>query len=171
MTQKTCEEFLFGEDGVVRLIHEKQQYERALEIIINEADQFPEVARTMNYHRICLAATLDDTAQALGVLEDMLAAGIYYPPILLGPEAEPPGLGPLLGLPEFERLKTAHQERYHEAMENAAPVLVTVAPEPAPAAPPPLLFATQTWSSAGVTATPRSPLAPPVGNEPKNVPF
>ena len=31
MTQKTLEEFLFGEDGVVRLIHEKQ-YERALKV-------------------------------------------------------------------------------------------------------------------------------------------
>ncbi len=142
MTQKILDEFLFGEEGVVRLIHEKQQYERALEIIINEADQFPEVARTMNYHRICLAATLGDTAQALRVLEDMLEAGIYYPSILLGPEAEPPGLEPLLGLPDFERLKTAHQERYQEAMENAPPVLVTAAPEPAPTAPPPLLFAT-----------------------------
>ena len=84
MVQKTLEEFLFGEDGVVRLINEKQ-YECALEIIINEGDQFPEVARTMNYHRICLAAALGDTAQALSVLEEMLEAGIYYPPVLLGP--------------------------------------------------------------------------------------
>ena len=141
MAQKTLEEFLFGEDGVVRLVHEKQ-YERALEIIINEGDQFPKVARTMNYHRICLAATLDDTPQALRVLEEMLEAGIYYPPVLLGPEASPPGLEPLLGLPEFEQLKTAHQERYQEAMENAPPVLVTIAPEPPPAAPSPLLVAT-----------------------------
>ncbi len=141
MTHKTLEEFLFGEEGVVRLIHEKQ-YERALEIITDESEQFPGVARTMNYHRICLAATLDDTPQALRVLEEMLEAGIYYPPVLLGADAEAPGLGPLLGLPKFEQLKAAHQERYREAMENAPPVLVTVAPQPSPAAPPPLLFAT-----------------------------
>jgi predicted esterase len=141
MTQKTVEEFLFGEAGVVRLIRERQ-YERALEIIIKEGDLFPEVARAMNHHRICLAATLGDTAEALRVLEEMLEAGIYYPSVLLGREAPSPGLGSLLGLPEFEQIKIAHQEHYQEAMENAPPVLVTVAPESLPARPPPLLFAT-----------------------------
>ncbi len=38
MTHKTLEEFLFGEEGVARLVHEKQY----------EGEQFPEVARTMN---------------------------------------------------------------------------------------------------------------------------
>jgi len=141
MMHKTVEEYLFGEEGVVRLIGEKQ-YERALDVIIDEGDRFPEVARTMNYNRICLAATLGDTAQALRVLEEMLEAGIYYPAVLLGPEAPPPGPEALFGLPEFERLKATHQERYQEAMEQAAPVLVTVAPDPPPVAPPPLLFVT-----------------------------
>ena len=76
MTHKTLEEFLFGEDGVVSLMGE-EQYKRALETIINEGDKFPETVRTMNYNRICLAATLGDTAQALRVLEEMLVAGIY----------------------------------------------------------------------------------------------
>ena len=84
MTQKSLEEFLFGKEGVVRLIGE-EKYPRALEVIVEEGAQFPEVARTMNYHRICLAAALGDTAQALSVLEEMLEAGIYYPPVLLGP--------------------------------------------------------------------------------------
>ena len=141
MKQKTLEEFLFGGDGVVRLIHEKQ-YERALEIIIQEGGQFPEVARTMNYHRICLAATLGDTIQALNVLKETLDAGIYYPSILLGPEAEPPGLDPLLEIPEFVQLKSDHQQHYQEAMENAHPVLVTDGPELPPDEAPPLLFAT-----------------------------
>ena len=140
MPQKTLEEFLFGEDGVVRLIGE-EKYEHALEAIIEDGEEFPEVARTMNYHRICLAATLNDTPQALRVLEDMLKAGIYYPPVLLGPEADPPGLTPLLGLPEFEHLKAAHHDKYLEAMEKASPVLVTVKPEPTPIEPPPLLLA------------------------------
>ena len=47
MNQKTLEEVLFGEEGVVRLSHEKQQYERALEIIINEGDLHPELGRMM----------------------------------------------------------------------------------------------------------------------------
>ena len=141
MTRKTLEDFLFGEDGVVRLIQE-ERYQRALEIIIQEGDQFPEVARTINYHRICLAATLNDVSQALRVLDEMLEAGIYYPPVLLGPDAEPPGLEPLFGLPEFEKLTAAHQEGYQDAMENAPPVLVTVLPEAPPVTPPPLLFAT-----------------------------
>lgn len=141
MTSKTVEEFLFGEDGVVRLIGE-EKYKRALDVIIEEGDEFPEVARTMSYHRICLAATLGDVAQALQVLEDMLKAGTYYPPIILGMEAEPPGLAPLLGLPEFERLKAAHRQYYQEAMDNAQPVLVTAKPDSPTEAPPPLLFVT-----------------------------
>lgn len=139
MAQKTLGEFLFGEEGVVRLIAEGK-YDRALEIIIDEGDQFPDVARTINYHRVCLAASLEDTPQALRVLEEMLEAGIYYPPILLGAEAEPPGVEPLMGLPEFERLKAAHQERYQESMENAPLILNTTTSEPPPAELPPLLF-------------------------------
>lgn len=141
MKQKTLEEFLFGGDGVVRLIHEKQ-YERALEIIIQEGSRFPDVARTMNYHRVCLAATLGDTAQALSVLKETLDSGIYYPSILLGPEAEPPGMEPLLGMPEFVQLKSAHQQHYRKEMENASPVLVTDGPESPSSDSPPLLFAT-----------------------------
>ena len=57
--------------------------------------------------RVCLAATLGDAPQALRVLEEMLEAGIYYPAVLLGPEAPPPGLQSLFGLPEFEHLKTS----------------------------------------------------------------
>ena len=141
MKQNTLEEFLFGGDGVVRLIHEKQ-YESALEVIIQEGGQFPEVARTMNYHRICLAATLGDTGQALDVLKETLDAGIYYPSILLGPEAEPPGIEPLLEIPEFVQLKSDHQQHYREAMENAALVLVTDRPKTPSNEAPPLLFAT-----------------------------
>lgn len=140
MKQKTLEEFLFGEEGVVRLINEKR-YEQALEIIKNESGQFPEVARTINYHRVCLAATLGDTSQALEVLKEMLDTGIYYPPVLLGPEADPPGLEPLLELPEFLQLKEAHRQRYQDAMKNAPPVLVTTEPEPQPMNKPPLLLA------------------------------
>jgi predicted esterase len=80
--------------------------------------------------------------QALHVLEEMLEVGIYYPAVLLGPEVPPPGPESLFGLPEFEQLKIAHQERYQEAMENTPPVLAVVAPESPPTAPPPLLFAT-----------------------------
>jgi predicted esterase len=146
MTQKTLEEFLFGEDGVVRLVHEKE-YERALEIIVNEGGQFPEIARMMTYHHLCLSAMLNDTAQALRLLDEALAAGMYFPAIVLGPEAtgdkhNPLRLESLQGHPEFERLKAAHQERYWKAMENAPPVLVTAAPRHPPAASPPLLFAT-----------------------------
>lgn len=140
MKQKTLEEFVFGEEGVVRLINEKQ-YKHALEIIINESGQFPEVARTMNYHRVCLAATLGDTPQALEVLKEMLDAGIYYPPVLLGPEADPPGLEPLLEMPDFLQLKEAHRQRYQDEMENAHPVLITAEPEPATKEAPPLLLA------------------------------
>lgn len=146
MTQKTLEEFLFGEDGVVRLIHEKQ-HERVLEIIINEGDLHPELVRMMTYHRICLNAMLGDTTEAFGLLEKALAAGIYFPAMVLGPEGtgdkdNPLTLEALEGFAEFERLKVAHQAKYGEAMEKAPPVLVTVGPSHAQTVPPPLLFVT-----------------------------
>ena len=95
----------------------------------------------INYHRICLAAVLGDIPQALQVLEAALKADIYYPPVLLGPEAEPPGLAPLLGLPEFELLKAAHRNLYQQAMEKADLVLAIVKPDLSAVGFPPLLMA------------------------------
>jgi predicted esterase len=144
MVRKTLQEFLFGENGVECLIRARE-YERALEVIIDKGDLYPELVRMMMYRRICLKAMLGDTAEALRLLEEALAAGIYFPAILLGPEGtgdegNPLTLEAMEGLFEFERLKAAHQARYWEAMENAPPVLVTVGPSHPQTAPPPLLF-------------------------------
>jgi predicted esterase len=146
MVRKTLEEFLFGEDGVECLIREGEN-ERALQVINGEGDLYPELVRKMTYLRICLNATLGNTAATLGLLEQALAAGIYFPAIVLGPGAtggksSPLTLEAMEGLSEFEWLKAAHQARYWEAMENAPPVLVTVGPSQLETVPPPLLFAT-----------------------------
>ncbi len=138
MSPKTLNEFLLGEDGVLQLMRE-EKYQHALNLIMKDGKRFPEAARMINYHLICLAATLGYIPQALQTLEAMLKAGIYYPPVLLGSEADPPGLTPLLGLPEFEQLKAAHYEQYQQAMEKASPILVTVAPTSATALPPLLM--------------------------------
>ena len=146
MTRKTLEEFLFGEEGVERLIHERE-YKRALEAIHDEGDLYPELVRMMMYRRICLNAMLGETAEALHLLEKALEAGIYFPAMVLGPEGtgdpgNPLTLASMEGLPVFERLKAAHQARYEEAMEQAPPVLVTVEPSHPQTEPPPLLFVT-----------------------------
>src|SRR5262245_33882322 len=107
MKQKTLDEFLQGEKGVMRLIRE-EKYKLALEVILRDGSRFPGAARVINYYLICLAAVLGYIPQALQALEAMLNAGIYYPPVLLGSEAEPPGLALLLGMPEFEHLKALH---------------------------------------------------------------
>jgi predicted esterase len=144
MARPSIQEFVVGENGLKPLIH-AERYQEALELILNAGDQYPELNRMLTFERIFLHAKLNDTAEALRLLEEALSAGIYFPAIVLGPEGDKDSFrtfGALSGLPEFERLKAAHQERYWEAMENAPPVLVTVTPEAPAAAAPPLLFAT-----------------------------
>jgi len=145
MAHKTLEEFLFGEGGVERLIHDRK-YEQAIQVIIEEGDLYPELVRMMMYRRICLKAMLGATAEALGTLEEALAAGIYFPAMVLGPEGtgdagNPLTLEALEGLSEFERLKTTHQTKYRETIEKTPPVLVTAGPSHPQTTPPPLLFA------------------------------
>ncbi|MBN2392326.1 MAG: hypothetical protein JXR84_16475 [Anaerolineae bacterium] len=146
MTRKTLEEFLFGEEGVERLIHERE-YKRALEAIYEEGDLYPELVRMMTYRHICLNAMLGETAGALHLLEEALEAGIYFPAMVLGPEGtgdpgNPLTLASMEGLPTFKRLRSEHQARYEETMEQAPPVLVTVEPSHPQTEPPPLLFVT-----------------------------
>jgi hypothetical protein len=132
-----------GENGLKRLIGAKR-YREALDLILDEGEQYPELARMLTYERTFLLAKLGDAPQALSVLADALAAGVYHPAMVLASqegEGSPRTFAELDGLPEFERLRAAHQERYWTSMESAPPVLTVVHPENPPAAPPSLLFA------------------------------
>ncbi|HEX9389342.1 MAG TPA: hypothetical protein VF918_23655 [Anaerolineales bacterium] len=127
MTREACEEFMFGEGGVVQRIAE-EQYGSALEAITSQAHLYPEISKVLSALHISLAAHLGDTPQALHVMEKALAAGIYLPAAVFSEEADPPGYATLFGNPSFEHLKKLHQEAYRGAIDKAAPVLNRIHP-------------------------------------------
>lgn len=141
MTREACEEFMFGEGGVMHLIADGQ-YTPALESIVTQGHLYPEIAKIIITQHISLAANLGDIPQALQVMEQALSNGIYLPAAAFHQHAdlEPPGFAVLIGNPIFERLRALHQARYREATDNAAPVLRCVPPDP-PTTEPPLLIA------------------------------
>jgi hypothetical protein len=73
-----------------------------------------------------MASLINETALALQLLEEALAAGFWYAEAQL---REDPDLQPLQGLPEFERLVEICRKRHDEAQAQAAPALITLQPE------------------------------------------
>jgi hypothetical protein len=71
MARPSIQEFVAGENGLKRLIH-AERYKEALELILNEGDQYPELIRMLTCERIFLHTKLNDTAQALCLLEEAL---------------------------------------------------------------------------------------------------
>src|SRR5512144_2202230 len=103
MTREACEEFMFGEGGVMHLIAD-EQYAPALEAIRSQKHLYPEISKVLTALQLSLAANLDDIPQALQLMEESLSAGIYLPAALFSVDADPPGYAPLFGNPGFERL-------------------------------------------------------------------
>jgi predicted esterase len=127
MTREACEEFMFGQGGVMQLIADKQ-YTLALEAITSQSHLYPEISKVLSAFHISLAAHLGDIPQALDVMKKSFAAGIYLPKVVFNEEADPPGYATLFGNPGFEHLKKLHQEGYREEIKKAAPVLNRVQP-------------------------------------------
>ncbi len=74
MTREACEEFMFGEGGVMHLVADGQ-YARALEAIVTQGHRYPEIAKIIVLKQISLAAQLDDIPQALRVMEEAFSSG------------------------------------------------------------------------------------------------
>jgi hypothetical protein len=78
MSKEACEEFMFGERGVMYLLADGQ-YQPALEAIVTQGHRYPEIAQILLAKHISLAAHLGDIPQALRLMEAALSDGIYFP--------------------------------------------------------------------------------------------
>jgi hypothetical protein len=140
MSKEACEEFMFGERGVMHLLADGQ-YQPALEAIVTQGHLYPEIAKILLAKHISLAAHLGDIPQALRLMETALSNGIYFPSALFQqpPTLEPPGYAVLNGIPEFERLRELHQAHYRKAIDKAEPVLRCASPLTSTGEPPLLI--------------------------------
>jgi hypothetical protein len=138
MTKEACEEFMFGENGIMQLVA-NEEYAPALEAIIRQGYLYPEISKLLLAMQISLAANLNDIPQALQVMEEALSAGIYLPAAVFSEDADPPGYAVLLRNPSFERLKKLHQEHYRDAIDRVSPVLDRVLPVTETGQPPVLI--------------------------------
>jgi predicted esterase len=107
-------------------LYQSGEYAQALDLATRAASRFPTEAWTVYNWRICMASLLGETALALQLLEEALAAGLWYAEAQLREDTD---LQLLQGLPEFERLVEVCRERHAEAQAQAVPVLLTLQPE------------------------------------------
>lgn len=116
-------------------------YREALDLISREGPRFPEEANMVYYFKVCLSSVAGDTEAALSALKEAVDQGIWYAVSNLRQDTD---LGPLQGLPEFERLVEICRERSAAAQAAAMPTRLTLRPEAAaeatPAAASPLLI-------------------------------
>ncbi len=103
-------------------------YAVALDLATREAHLFPDYAQQVVYMwRITTACRLHNSALALQLLTEAVAAGHWYSGL-----RDDPDLQLLHGLPEFEPLVETCEQRRASAIANAVPVLKTLQPPPYP---------------------------------------
>lgn len=101
------------------------EYQMVLELASKYSSQYPEESPLLHYWRICSAARLGDTSQALSLLHEVVDEGYWYGEVLL---RKSPSLKPLQGLEEFERLVELNNEKRAENQSSIYP-LITIRPE------------------------------------------
>jgi len=107
-------------------LYQNGEYAQALDLATREASRFPTEAWLVTYWRICLASLLGEMALALQLLEEALAAGLWYAETQLREDTD---LQSLQGLAEFERLVEVCRDRHGEAQARAVSALITLQPE------------------------------------------
>jgi hypothetical protein len=99
-------------------LYERAEYAQAFELVQGEADQFtePEQERVLYYWRMCLAARLNDTGQALQFFAGAIARDHWFPPRWL---RDDPDLKPLQGIAEYEQMVEVCKERQNAYLSRA----------------------------------------------------
>ena len=116
----------YGElyDEVVELYRAKH-YAEALDLLVKEADSFPEHASMTRYLRACMAVRADKVDLALDFLNEALDRGIWYSEQFL---RDTPSFQPLLGTPRFEAVIGSFARRYAEVGADARAALLVNVP-------------------------------------------
>ncbi len=106
--------------------YQSGEYAEAFDLITREAGRFPTEARRTYFWRVCMASLINETELALRLLEEAVAAGLWYPETQL---REDPDLLSLQGVPQFEQLVEVCRQRQAEAQAQAVPTLTVLEPE------------------------------------------
>jgi predicted esterase len=125
---KSHEEFLWGHDGIERLMNQRKQsdYARALSILENEGALYPDLERVLVYDQICIYAALNQPENALRLLKESADRHNFYPNILLDEQDD--RFASLVDSSEFKLLKQRHQRGYQTLIDNTPPVFASVEP-------------------------------------------
>jgi predicted esterase len=107
-------------------LYQGGEYAEALNLITREAGRFPTEARRTYFWRVCMASLINETELAFQLLEEAVAAGLWYPETQL---REDPDLLPLQELPRFEQQVEVCRLRQAEAQAQAVPTLTILEPE------------------------------------------
>lgn len=102
-------------------------YAAALELATQNEDSFPEKNPLIAYWRICMLALLGDEDEAILLLADKLAEGIWYSDVLL---RKSPSLEPLQASPEFQALLERNRQVQEQDKQTLYP-LITFRPQDA----------------------------------------
>ena len=116
MAESTFEEFQARIQG----LYQRQEYTQAYELAEKNAGLFPEQAPVINYWRVCMAVRVDQQAEALQLLSEILASGFWYGETLL---RKSPSLQPLQGHPWFEKLVENNREQQEKDQAQLFPLI------------------------------------------------
>ena len=114
-------------------------YAQAYDLLLREEGRFPEFTDELYYQKMCMVSRMNDIPQALQYFRDALAQGYWFAPRWLREDED---LKALQGLPEFEEMVAACQQKFAQAQAAAKPEVTVLQPqEPSPATGYPLLIA------------------------------
>ena len=121
MTSATFEEL----QSQIQASYQAGDYTAALEFAAKNAARFPEQAALIDYWRISMLARLEKPDDAIQLLEDALASGIWYSEVLL---RKSPSLQSLQDSPEFEAVLDRNRQVQEQDQAQLYP-LITLRPQ------------------------------------------
>src|SRR5260221_2221463 len=134
MTYKTYEELtrdFFGH-------YNNKEYAAALDLLVKEADQFPEMAALTTFNKICMLSVQNCVPEALALFREAGKRGYFYVAKMLREDAD---LAVLQGNPDFEQLFGEFKARFETAQAQSTPDRIVIEPPSTATAPHPLLLA------------------------------
>ena len=137
-------------------LYQQKAFAPALDLVQREAACFPQ--QGLMYHwKMCLAAQLHDSAQAIQALREALDHGYCYSAALLRDDGD---LASLQELPDYQQLALLAEQRFVDVEAKTRPALLVIPPEGEPAEPAPVLLALHGWNhNAQMAATQWRPMA------------